>query len=235
MEIIQKNKDKVEFKADINHGLANAIRRSVLEIPILAIDDVEFHKNGSVLYDKFLGLRLGLLPLKTTDSLKEDSGYKLKLKGKGPGTIYAKDIESRTDIVYPEMPIVKLVEGQEIELTANARLGKGVDHTKHSPGMLYYTETPEVKEINKGYVEKSDAEVKEVDKKEFEDIKEEKGKIVYDYLGEIVKNGDSYLYVEAGNEIIFTVESWGQISPEKMVEKAVDELKNNLEEVKKAK
>ena len=42
IKIISKNKEKIVFETDIGESLANAIRRSVLEIPVLAIDEVEF-------------------------------------------------------------------------------------------------------------------------------------------------------------------------------------------------
>jgi DNA-directed RNA polymerase subunit D len=64
MEKIQKSKDKIIFKTDMNIPLANAIRRSANEIPILAINEVDIYKNDSVLYDEFLAHRIGLIPLK---------------------------------------------------------------------------------------------------------------------------------------------------------------------------
>ena len=45
---------------DIDESLANAIRRSITEIPVLAIDEVEIYKNDSALYDEMLGLRLAV-------------------------------------------------------------------------------------------------------------------------------------------------------------------------------
>ena len=63
MKIIQKQEDKIAFVEEVDESLANSIRRSALEIPILAIDDVEFRKNDSVLYDEVMALRLGLIAL----------------------------------------------------------------------------------------------------------------------------------------------------------------------------
>jgi len=51
MKIIQKTREKVIFSCEIEESLANALRRSIDEIPILAVDEVEIHKNDSVLYD----------------------------------------------------------------------------------------------------------------------------------------------------------------------------------------
>ena len=40
--------------------------------------------------------------------------------------------------VYPKIPIVKLLEGQEIELEAVATLGKGKTHSKWSPVLIFH-------------------------------------------------------------------------------------------------
>ena len=40
--------------------------------------------------------------------------------------------------VHPEMPITKLLKGQNLELEATAVLGRGKVHTKWSPGHIYY-------------------------------------------------------------------------------------------------
>ncbi len=81
IKIISKNEEKVSFVTDMSETLANAIRRSVLEIPILAIDEVEFFKNDSALYDEILAHRLGLIPLVTEKTFTERE--KCSCKGKG--------------------------------------------------------------------------------------------------------------------------------------------------------
>ena len=64
MEIISKTAEEIQFTSDIDVSLANAIRRSVSEIPILAIYEADVYKNDSVLYDEVISHRLGLIPLK---------------------------------------------------------------------------------------------------------------------------------------------------------------------------
>ena len=44
-----KKNHKLSFITDMDVSLANAIRRSVLEIPVMAIDEVEIIKNDSAL------------------------------------------------------------------------------------------------------------------------------------------------------------------------------------------
>ena len=64
IKINEKSDDKISFTTDINISLVNAIRRSVNEIPILAIDELEITKNDSALYDELIAHRAGLIPLK---------------------------------------------------------------------------------------------------------------------------------------------------------------------------
>ena len=120
MKILEKTDEKIVFIEEIDESLANAIRRSALEIPILSIDEIEFRKNDSVLYDEVMGLRLGLIPLENPKAmvLPEKCSCKgkgcskceiqLKLQAKGPKTVYAKELKGKAGIVYPDMPIVKL-------------------------------------------------------------------------------------------------------------------------------
>ena len=51
-------------------------------------------------------------------------------------TIYSKDMVSEDDYVvptHPEIPIVKLSNGQRLKLEAYAKLGKGIEHAKWQP------------------------------------------------------------------------------------------------------
>jgi DNA-directed RNA polymerase alpha subunit len=75
------------------------------------------------------------------------------------------------------MPIVQLLEGQEVEFEATAILGQGKDHSKWCPGLVFYR----------------------------------------------MPNTD-------GDEYIFTVESWGQLTPKEIVIKAIDIYNTELEE-----
>ena len=40
MEILEKSDDRIVLRLEANETLANAIRRSVAEVPVLAIDEV---------------------------------------------------------------------------------------------------------------------------------------------------------------------------------------------------
>ncbi len=225
MKILEKSDEKISFVEEIDESLANAIRRSILEVPVLAIDEVEFYKNDSSLYDEILALRLGLTPIAPGKKIKKSEAIKIKLKGKGEGVVYARQLEGNIDVIYPDIPLTYLSGAQEIELVATAKQGTGLEHTKYSPGLVYYSHYPKISEIGK------QENAIEIDESEFNDIKDINEKS-YDYLGEVVKNKNNYLKIEEGKELIFNIESWGQLKAKDIFTEAVKALKNNLKSVK---
>ena len=132
METINKTKDKYIFKTEIEDSLINSIRRYVGQIQLAAIDEVEIIKNDSPLYDETLAHRLGLVPLKQS-SKKEG---KLKLSSQEKGMVYSGSLKGDFEVVYDKIPLTILSAGQEIELIANVKIGKGQEHAKFSPGIF---------------------------------------------------------------------------------------------------
>src|SRR3989344_9355847 len=144
MEIVQKTPQLLVIRTDANEPLANALRRSVSEVPTLAIDEVEIFKNDSAIYDEMLAHRLGLIPLKTPKSANSKTKIDLKLSKTGPCTVYAEDLKGDTDVVEPKMPITLLGNGHKLELVATAILGKGIEHAKYLPALCFYHHLNEV-------------------------------------------------------------------------------------------
>src|SRR3989344_5359742 len=103
--IISNTPEKLILRLPANEALANAVRRSVSEVPILAIDEVEVYKNDSALYDEVLALRLGLVPLKTEKSMNSKTKIDLKLSKTGPCTVYSSDLQGDAEIVFGKIPI----------------------------------------------------------------------------------------------------------------------------------
>ena len=79
-----KEKNKLSFVLiNSTPSFANAIRRAIVEeVPTMAIEEVEFRKNNSILYDEIIAHRLGLLPL-TTDLKSYTISSECKCEGKG--------------------------------------------------------------------------------------------------------------------------------------------------------
>jgi DNA-directed RNA polymerase subunit D len=232
--------DKIKIILKTNETLANAIRRNANRILVPAIDEVEIYKNDSALYDEVLAHRVGLIPIKTKRKLNssEDCSCKgkgcnkcqisISVKSKGPGIVYSKEIKGDVDIVHGEMPIVFLDNEQELEFSGNVKAGRGEKHAKFSPGLAYYRKIAKIKLIKE--------EGREVFKKISEDLEKSVEKIKLnetitstediDKIEALDKNKS--LEVQEGEEIVFFIESWGQIDAKEIFEEAVKELNANL-------
>jgi len=156
LNITEAGANKVRFNVSgIDVSLANALRRIVLsEIPTMAIEEVTFYENSSILNDEILSLRLGLIPLKT-DLKTYNPVSECTCKGKscakcavtitmdvkGPGNVYSKDLKSTDPEITPvsgKVLIAKLTPEQAIKFEARAELGIGKTHMKWQGGIASY-------------------------------------------------------------------------------------------------
>jgi DNA-directed RNA polymerase subunit D len=162
----------------------------------------------------------------------------LSLKGKGPGYVYASDLKSKDPKVvpvFPKTPIVKLIKGQTLEMEVTAVLGRGKDHMKWAPALAFYKYKPVI-DLKKGVKDpKAVADSCPVD--------------VYSVKNkELVVNKDNLLKChlccactdvdpehiklnESDTDFVFTVESWGQLSPKDIVSAAVEIMKKKCDDV----
>ena len=232
MKKIGKTSEKVVFETDMDISLANAIRRSAGEIPILAIDEVDIYKNDSALYDEIIAHRLGLIPLKN-QKLKPEEVLKFKLKEKGneEGTVVLSEKLGK-DIVYKEMPIVLLEKEQELELVAKAKTGKGKEHSKYMPGLVFYKQLPKIVISKDGEKHKKLAEL-------YPDVFEFDGKLKVKNVSACnldQKDIEEFKGIEIkfGDELLFSIESWGQIDAKDIFVESCKELKSNLNDLAKA-
>ncbi len=230
MEVVLKTPEKMILKGEFNYSLLNAIRRSIEEVQALAIDEVEIFKNDSALYDEVVAHRLGLIPLRTEAKMSSKTEVTLSLKKSGPCKVYSGDLKGEAKVIFDKIPITILEEGQEIEITATARLGAGIQHAKYVPGLLYYRSALEVKSGNvkiDSIVENSKGAIKKEKKgnKWICDLNEAEIDEIKKIDAEAVKDSD---------ETIMFVESYGSIDAEKILEKAAEVLEENLEEFEKS-
>lgn len=248
---IGKKGDKVSFLVKgVSPAFLNSVRRTAMEeVPVMAIEDVEFRSNNSVLYDEMIGLRLGLIPFETdlksynlpSECKCNGEGcarcqLKMTLKAKGPGIVYASQIKTKdpkVKPVYPKIPIVSLLDGQEVEVEATAVLGKGKVHAKWCPGLVYYQNVPVIKVL------KDDEASRIVDSLPKQKILEKKGNKVVVNDDELMSDPSFAELVEGMSKsievtyeednFIVTIESWGQLTPKEIMNSVCEIMEAKLE------
>lgn len=233
----------------INEAEANTLRRLMItETPVMAIKEVEITKNDSALYDEILSHRLGLIPLVT------DSSYTLKerctCKGKGCAkcqttltldvknikTVNSSELKPKDPTIKPvfdNIPIVILLEEQELKLIATAELGKGKTHMKFSPGIVMYKHKPILKitkdlKIIEKYKDLIPEGVLKNDKLDEDFILENN---MYGPLEGISPDLVKVSFEE--DKFIFTIEPFGQLNPKNMINNAIKEFDYKLDEFSK--
>jgi DNA-directed RNA polymerase subunit D len=236
MEAIEKKEDRIVFRAEMNEAVANAIRRYMGHVQVLAVDEVEISKNDSPLYDETIAHRIGLIPLKTDKAVNEKSAANLKLSSDKEGVIYSGSLKGSVKPVYDRIPITVLNKGQEFELTAKVRAGRGVEHAKFSPGFMFY------RNLSNAKIDK-DCPQEILDSCRKNMIKTEGNKIVIqdiygnDACEAAIENysrqGKISAEIIPSDELVITVESFGQIEAREMFRKSIDALKKDLAMVEK--
>ena len=235
MEQIKSKDNELIFKTEISSGLANAIRRYINKISVLAIDEVEISKNDTALYDEAVAHRLGLVPIKTKEKLKEDSEINLTLSSKKEGIVYSSELKGKAEPVYGGMPITKLEKGQEIELKAKAVMGEGRTHAKFSPGFMVYRNASSVI-LDKKHLEKikklcPQAKIEEKGDKIV--VLDQDEKSIIDLCEGIIHHEGKEAETEDGNELIISIESFGHLEPKEIFVKSIEKLKKDLTDLGK--
>ncbi|NHN40791.1 DNA-directed RNA polymerase subunit D [Halorubellus sp. JP-L1] len=212
----------------VTPAFANGIRRAMIaDVPTLAIDEVRFIENSSVMFDEQIALRLGLVPLSTPpNEFDEDDVVTLSLDVSGPGTAYSGDIRSSDEMVQPaeaNVPIIELKDGQRLELEADAVLSDGKDHAKHQGGVsVGYRNLQRVEPVgDRGEFEDADPEI-------YRGVIEDDGELVdtaefdHDITNRYPDREVEVTDVE--NAFVFSVETDGSMSVEELFARAVESL-----------
>ena len=127
IEIKSQSDDEIVFIVrDAEVPFINAIRRTAMvNVPKIAIEDVNIIRNDSAMFNEVLAHRLGLTPLVSDldaieglllpedDGWFEPQGVAFSLNEVGPKVVYSKDLissDSKIKPVYDTIPIVKLVK-----------------------------------------------------------------------------------------------------------------------------
>lgn len=250
IKMLQTSEREITFLLeDATPQFANALRRIMLsEIPILAIDTVDFSINDSVLHNETIAHRLALIPLEFDPkefSLKDECKCEgkgcsecevvLVIDKKGPCTVYSKDIKSSNPDIkpfYENIPIVELFEDQKLKLEATAVLGLGTNHAKWQAAKAYYRYYPSIE--LEGKCENLDEVIKHCPK---DALKISGNKVNVsedcDLCGECKKYCPNLKIKGESNKFIFTVESISGLKPAQIVYAAIDILKKKAKDFEK--
>lgn len=245
---ITKTENTMTFRVEgVTAAYLNTLRRMMMtEVPTIAIERVEFSKNNSIIYDEMLAHRLGLVPLKSdlaSYSVKENYGepgnpateVTLTLqvpKAKGSHTVTAGEFVSSDPNVKPvheNMPLVRLLEGQDLELIAYGELGFGKDHMKWSPALVTYKYFPTIT------ITKQPRNAKRVAERypALFEVKGDKLVVTKDagaHMPDLdLDMDDGEVSIANSDDFLLTIESWGQLSPESIVEEAIKRYDEKLE------
>jgi len=235
MKLIEKTKDHVVFSADMDKSIANAIRRYVGQIPVAAVNELEISRNDSPLYDETIAHRVGLIPLNIKGVKASEKG-KLKLNVKKEGTVYSGDMKGHPEPVYKNIPITTLDKGQELQFKATVGLGKGGEHAKFSPGLMFYRNSSEIT-MDKEFLEEvrktaPNAEIKEKGNKIT--ITDNGKREISDVCEGIANKKRKKVEIVSGKELIINIESFGQMDAKDIFNESVETLRKDLASVAKA-
>lgn len=243
---------KIKFiLEDTNPQFANTLRKVIIgEIPILAIDTVDVYENTSVLYDEIIAHRLAMIPLVfkpdqfnlKTECKCDGAGCPLcqtifVLEKTGPCTVYSKDIKfdnPDVSVLYPDMPIAELFEGQKLKMEGIALLGFGKDHAKWQGGRVYYSYYPAIDVIGKIHDKER---LSKICPKHALSFKEDKALVTEDcdLCGECVKeSGNALKIVSDSTKFIFTVVSVSGLSAQQLVKIAISTIKEKIKDFEKS-
>ncbi|MCJ1313089.1 45 kDa subunit of RNA polymerase II [Agyrium rufum] len=216
------------------------------EVPTIAIDSIDINANSSVLPDEFLSHRLGLIPLNSKnvddvlytrdclcDGECENCAVVLTLRAKCTGSeimrVYARDLvvtDPRANewvgqpvITDPDglgSVIVKLRQGQEIDMRCVARKGIAKEHAKWAPTSAVgfeYDPHNKLHHIDYWYEESAEAEWPPSKNATWEDPPQE---------------GEVFDPDAVPNRFYITIDSIGNHEPDALVQQGIKVLQQKL-------
>ena len=143
LKVENEDKNKMQFVlSKSTPAFANMIRRySMSWVPTFAIDKVTFYENSSTIFDEYIAHRIGLVPLKMGSGIREDEEILFSLDASGPSMIYSSALTSAVEkvkVATDKIPLLRLLEHQNLRLEAKAIAGIGRKHAKWQAGMAGY-------------------------------------------------------------------------------------------------
>ena len=225
----------------ISPAFINSLRRTIMSnVNCLAVDEVTFYENDSVLFDEMLANRLGLLPIKTDlKRYKKGDTVKLILEKEGPCVVTSKDIkctDPKIEITDHKIYITKLGKDQHIKLEMTAIMDNAKIHAKHQPAIVSYHEVPSIKNNKK--IENLKELMQELPKNS---VEEKAGKLFFtDPYNIKIQNQPVNVLEKYGieveyskDEFVLTIETIGQLTTQEVVNSATEYLQAKFEEFRK--
>ena len=123
-----------EFVLGGGVGFCNAVRRALLsDLEAWAPCEVEVRTNTSCQTDEFLAHRLGMVPFRRVERGEVGNG-ELVLRYAGPGVATAAALAGPGfEPVHPEVELMVLGEGQELDLTVRFDKQRASKHARYCP------------------------------------------------------------------------------------------------------
>ena len=235
-EVLKENDKKIVLHVKgANAALLNGIRRTILnDLPAFAVEEVTFFENNSAMFNEYLAHRVGLIPLTFDQEVNNEAKITFSLDAQGPTTVYSKDLKSTDEkikVAKDHIPIIKLIEGQNLRFEAVAICGIPLTHAKFQGAFCTFNAFPVIKSKSKK------AEI-EAAKGKFKGLIDESGKILHPEKCEItIAGGDEDVWFEPKDgEYTLTVESFNSQKPKEILRRALEILENKASDaVKKIK
>lgn len=258
IELLESKGNTIRFRlSDSSPAFANAIRRLLFEIPTMAIDEIIVIENSTPLYDEILAHRLGLIPLTTPEGIYNltencvcdghgcaqcETSLTLEKEGSEVGvieTVFSRDMQSEDPDVKPvldNIPILRFTHGQKIIIQAIARLGKATKHAKFQCALASYKYEPiiEIDDEKAQYCE-SLVDVCPPKILKFENNKlkvtDHKKCTLCMQCVELSPEPGAVQVTTSGKDFLFSLTSFGQIPPDRLLIQALDLLKEKSQEM----
>jgi DNA-directed RNA polymerase subunit D len=143
INVTKEDKEKLGFTLKASSiSFANLVRRFAMsQVPTFAIDKITVYENSSTLFDEYIAHRVGLLPLKLGSGIRDEEEVLFSLDATGPCMVYSSALKSTVDkvkVALDNVPLIKLLEGQNLRLEAKAISGIGRKHAKWQTGLAGY-------------------------------------------------------------------------------------------------
>jgi DNA-directed RNA polymerase subunit D len=257
VKVLEQEGNKLRFLvSETDNSMINSLRRAIMtEVPTMAIEDIFYFDNSSLVPDEVLALRVGMIPL-TTDLenyvLPEDCDCEEELgcpkctailtldveATEEARTVYSRDLIPGDPEIRPasdNIPLSKLTPGQAIRFEAYAQLGRGVEHTKWSPVSEAIYQNTVLLDVEGEEAQKCAEACPRgallTEEGRLKILNTQAFRACQECRTHYPENHEEFRRMMAGDEFAFSIEGHGSLPPMKIVEEAVKVLTAKLQDM----